>query len=239
MARGSDGDDESFRKGLEEKFRAIQSLAIGHMKTDFETSEDQYHSAVGIIQTYRASRETFENRVKEVGLLEGIAIPQHTSYEWPETRREIRMVISNASAAVAFLTKAGEEVPKEVRNKLDALLGQIAEVENLSPNLHAHLAEAVKEHEAAHYLSSSVLAAKSIDYVLSKLPGDNEVSKADSLVVKGLLKKELKDGWILTWKRARNYYVHDLSAVPASAESLSLVTAACELGLVYTKANLS
>ena len=240
MARGSEVN-ESFRKGLEEKFRAIESLAIGHLKSHWSgESEGEYSSASGIILTYQAAREVFEERLKETGLLEAVSVPQQASYgSPPQTERQIRMVISNSAAAVAFLTKDRQEVSEEVRNKLDALLKQIAEVKNLNPNLHAHLVESVKEHEVAHYLASSVLAAKSIDYVLSKLPEGNEISKADFLVAKGLLKKELKDGWVLTWKKARNYYVHDLSAIPESAESLSLVTAACELGLAYTKANLS
>ncbi len=219
----------------------IESLAIGHLKNSWaEYHSGEFDAASGIVTTYRAARKSFEEHTKETRLLEDIPVPTPGSTgDYRDTKRQIRMVISNSAAAVAFLTRGEQKVPADVRNKLDALLEQIADVQKLSPNLHVHLAESVKEHEATHYLASSVLAAKSIDYVLSKLPGDNEIGKADFLVSKGLLKKELKDGWVLTWKKARNYYVHDLSAIPASPESLSLVTQACELALAYTKANLS
>jgi hypothetical protein len=240
VSTGTEENQESFRSGLEQKFRMIQSLATGHLKSNWVgDSRGEYRSAEGIVATYEAARQVFEERIKGTGLLEVISMSGYSSYEYDTGEREIRMVISNSAAAVGFLAQDRQQVSTEVRNKLDALLGQIAEVQQLSPNLYAHLAESVKEHEATHYLASSVLAAKSIDYVLAKLPGDNEISKAEFLVSKGLLKKELKDGWVLTWKKARNYYVHDLSAIPASAESLSLVTQACELGLAYTKANLS
>lgn len=241
MAGSQDANEELFRKGLEGKFRMIESLAIGHLKNSWaEYHSGEFDAASGIVTTYRAARKSFEEHTKETRLLEDIPVPTPGSTgDYRDTKRQIRMVISNSAAAVAFLTRGEQKVPADVRNKLDALLEQIADVQKLSPNLHVHLAESVKEHEATHYLASSVLAAKSIDYVLSKLPGDNEIGKADFLVSKGLLKKELKDGWVLTWKKARNYYVHDLSAIPASPESLSLVTQACELALAYTKANLS
>ena len=219
----------------------IESLAVGHLKNSWaEYHSGEFDAASGIVTTYRAARKSFEEHTKETRLLEDIPIPTPGSYgDYRDTKRQIRMVISNSAAAVAFLTRGEQKIPPDVRNKLGALLEQIADVQKLNPSLHTHLAESVKEHEATHYLASSALAAKSIDYILSQLPGDDVISKADFLVKKGVLKEDLKGGWVLTWKKVRNYYAHDLLAIPTSTESLSLVTAACEVALAYTKANLS
>jgi hypothetical protein len=228
---------DSLAKGLEQKFRSISALATGFIRSSFEDGRDEYNAGVGIVSSYQSATAAFRKPTGESGLLQSVSIPAADSFSsfFPDMHGHVRTVLANSEAAAPYLAK--ERVPAEIRDRLDALRKEIAGTEVQSPDLFTHVSAAISEHESAHYLASVALSAKAIDYVVSKLNGTDDVSKADYLVQEGLLNKEVKNAWIATWRKVRNYYTRDLSSDPSPKESLSLLTNACELAVSFAKLN--
>jgi len=80
-----------------------------------------------------------------------------------------------------------------------------------------------------------LLAGKSVVYIWEQFPGQDTESKAGNLVQSGLLKEDLKGQFLKGEKKARNYFTHDISAIPQPQEALALVTDACNLSIMLEK----
>lgn len=220
--------------GLEAKFGAILKQAEELAELDSDDLTSEHHACAGVVSSYESARASFVKVTGEAGYLDQISHPTPPiGGASPNYGSQIQRVITNSESAVAFLRRGREQVPAEIKDKLNSLVDLISIIQEAEPDLHTHLTTAIREHEGTHYLAASVLAAKSIDYILNKLDGTDEQEKADNLVKKGFLEKELKDGFVRTWKKARNYYVHDIRSIPPSAESLSILTNACQLAEIY------
>lgn len=222
--------------GLEAKFASILRLADELSDLDLEDRAHEYTALAGVIESYQSARKIFVEITGLSSYLDGVGLDGTSTHRgYPDYGNGINQVITNSESAIAYLRTGREQVPTEVKDKLKSLEDSIAIVRELNPNLHEHLVTAIHEHERTHYLAASVLASKTIDYALSKLDGSDEATKADGLVRKGLLKSDLKDGFVRTWKKARNYYIHDITSAPPAEESLSILSNACQLSIFYTK----
>ena len=223
--------------GLEAKFGATLRQAEELSELDPEDRAAEFRTCVGTIESYESARRSFVDVTGLPDYLDEVTLSgEATRWGRPDYGSQLQQVVTNSESAITYLGKSHEQVPNEVKDKLDSLTGLISIIQEVEPDLYAHLIIAIREHEKTHYLAATVLSAKTIGYVLGKLDGEDDQTKADILVKKGLLEKELKDGFTHTWKKARNYYVHDIRASPQPGESLSILTTACQLAEMYIQA---
>jgi hypothetical protein len=94
---------------------------------------------------------------------------------------------------------------------------------------------AISEYEGAHYLASALLAGKSVVYAWEQFPGKTSEEKATNLVKAKLLKEDLKGQSLRAEKKARDYFTHDISAIPQPQEALALVAEACNLSMALVR----
>ena len=223
--------------GLEAKFNAILNQAEEFAELDSEDLTSEHRACAGVVASYESARRSFVKVTGEAGYLDEISHPTPPMGGGASNYgSQIQRVISNSESAIAYLRRGREQVPAAIKDKLNSLNELISIISEVEPYLHAHLVTSIREYEETHYLAASVLAAKCIEYILNKLEGTDERAKADILVKKGLLKKDLEEGFLRAWKKARNYYVHDIRAAPPSGDSLSILTSACQLAEIYVQA---
>ena len=113
-------------------------------------------------------------------------------------------------------------------------------------NLYKHLVKAIEEYENGHYLASALISGKVVQYIYDKLCSMFNALEKDekgkrcktesvaSQVVKllGIERRNLKE-LVETSKLARNYFTHDINAIPEPHEAPRLLSGACDLALKY------
>ncbi len=156
--------------------------------------------------------------------------------------------IASASRAIADALELflGPRLNPQEYDRLASLRTQIKEVRDFDLNLYKHLVQAIDEYEKGHYLASSLISGKVVQYVYEKLCSmlnafevkNNKKICNVELVAKRLIKilgikTEYLKGLIETSKLARNYFTHDVNAIPEPHETLRLLSGACDLALKY------
>jgi hypothetical protein len=102
---------------------------------------------------------------------------------------------------------------------LESLRHEITSLEAFNAQF-THVSSAISEYEGAHYLASALLAGKSIIYAWEHFPGGTSEEKTIKLLQSKLLKKDLKEQFLRAEKKARNYFTHDISAIPQPRDHL-------------------
>jgi len=128
-----------------------------------------------------------------------------------------------ANALESFL---GPHLSPQEHDRLTSLRTQIEELRDFDLNLYKHLVQAIDEYEKGHYLASSLISGKVIQYIYEKLcsmlnafevKGDRKVCNIELVarqVIKALeIGNEYLKELIETSKLARNYFTHDINAI--------------------------
>ena len=122
------------------------------------------------------------------------------------------------------------------------------EVEKLKDSkVQYHLFQAIEEYEYGHHLAAALIAGKVAMYTIEQLralfstKSDEEAAEklAKALGVKDDDRKLLIEKYLKACKLVRNFFTHDLNAVPNASDALSLIADATKLAewssLVETK----
>ena len=156
------------------------------------------------------------------------------------------IAVASSALAEALETFIKSSTPPEDYDRLVSLREQVEGLSNFNLNLYKHLVKAIDEYENGHYLASALISGKVVQYIYDKLCSMfNALEKTESgrrckiesvasQIVKllGIERKYLKE-LVETSKLARNYFTHDINAIPEPHEALRLLSGACDLALKY------
>jgi len=164
-----------------------------------------------LIESYETARHMF------AAVSKGQSVPSFLQYDQSVADiAQLQKLSIECAAAIGFLDTLRSPIPIADKDRLTSLREEVA---------------AIDEHEKAHYLASALLAGKCVIYTWEQFPGKDSESKASNLVQSGLLKEDLKGQFLKAEKRARNYFTHDISAIPQPQDALALVNDACNLSI--------
>jgi len=163
------------------------------------------------------------------------------------TREEAAMALRSIAVTCRTIANIvewhlGPPLSSEERDRLASLRAQIKELMDFKPNLYKHLIYAIDEYEGGHYLASSLIAGKVVQYIYEQLRNKlgasydvEQIAKqmTEILGLKGKDKDKHLRELIETSKLARNYFTHDINAIPEPQEALRLLSGACDLALKY------
>jgi hypothetical protein len=233
--------------GLKERFRSIALAAKEvNQRTLLQSirQEGDLNRLVGeldiqvpgLVESYLSAREEFHSGIKDMKL-ENVEVGtlHWGASDLVQLKKAVVKLIINCESAVGYLERVGSPIPKEVIDRLEAQRGQIVPVEVFDINLFKHLSKAIDEHESGHYLAAAMVAGKAATYINGRLDGTSEEEKVENLIRKGLVDPKLKESFLRASRKTRNFYSHDLSAVPEPQEALSAVSDAVDLAIKYWK----
>ncbi len=167
------------------------------------------------------------------------------------SKGEVIAKLKSIAAASSALAEALEIFTKsntssEDYDRLVSLREQVERLSDFNLNLYKHLVKAIEEYENGHYLASALISGKVVQYIYDKLRSmfntleEGESSKRSKIesvasqIVKLLgIKERYSKELIETTKLARNYFTHDINAIPEPHEALRLLSGACDLALKY------
>lgn len=148
------------------------------------------------------------------------------------------MVIEGCTQALAFIGSLLKPELSHIershtgRRKLEDLRREVERLED--PNVRYHLLQAIREYESEHHLAATLIAGKVAVYAIEQLKSlfgvksDEEAAEklAAALGVKDIERRMLI---LKACKLARNYFTHNLNAVPTASDALSFVADAVKL----------
>ncbi|MGA2626117.1 MAG: hypothetical protein ABSF63_03530 [Candidatus Bathyarchaeia archaeon] len=213
------------KRFTEIKVQVSQVLSTG-------TSVDPYQLSVqtkALVDSYETGRNMFASVSTDMFP----AYLQHT----PGGQQVglLQQLSVECAAAVGFLETLSSPISTSDKDKLESLRHGITSLETFNGNLFTHVSGAISEYEEAHYLASALLAGKSVIYAWEQFPGKGSEEKVSKLLQEKLLKEGLKEQFLRAEKKARNYFTHDISAIPQPQEALALVADACNLSMTLVK----
>jgi hypothetical protein len=185
--------------------------------------------AKALVESYEIGRNMFTTITTDILL----AYLQHTP--GGENVGLLQQLSVECATAVGFLETLSSPIPTADKDKLESLRGEVNSLEVFDGRLFTHVNGAISEYESAHYLASALLAGKSVVYAWEQFPGKSSEEKASKLIQAKLLKDDLKGQFLRAEKKARNYFTHDISAIPQPQEALALVADACNLSMTLMR----
>jgi hypothetical protein len=184
-----------------------------------------------VLDSYEMGRQMFANLPTDIVL----AYLNQTLSGKSYSIGLLRQVAVECGAAIGYLQTLSSPISSADKDRLESLRQEISLIESFDSHLFTHVSEAITEYEDAHYLASALLASKSIAYVWEQLPGKTSEEKVSRLLQAKLIKQNLKEQFLRAEKKARNYFTHDISAIPQPQEALAMVADACNLAVILMK----
>ena len=127
----------------------------------------------------------------------------------------------------------GSSLSPEDSEKLNIIRGQLEHLKGIVHlNLIQNLNEATTECESGHFLASTLITARVIAYILSKIPGKRIEDKIEFLRDNGILPKDredLKEFILKAEKKQRDYLSHDIHVFPKVSDALGMLSDALKL----------
>lgn len=154
--------------------------------------------------------------------------------EHDEALSSLEMIIRNCSVIVTVLNDLLKpEIPPKLIDELNSLKRALDELENKLSDEYSYVTEdireAITEYEHGHHLASALIASRIICFALDQIPGDNDNEKLNTLIEKGIIKKDRKDeqqAFLRASRLSRNFLSHRPSIRPRTEEALSLISSA-------------
>lgn len=187
----------------------------------------------GLVESYEMGRNMFATVTTEPVVLRYLQ-PSSVGDQQVGLLQQLSV---ECATATGYLETLSSPISTAEKDKLESLRHQIASLENFNGHLHTHVNAAISEYEGAHYLASALLAGKSILYAWEQFPGKTSEEKAGNLIQAKLLKEDLKGQSLKAEKKARNYFMHDISAIPQPQEALALAAEACNFSMILMRLN--
>jgi hypothetical protein len=187
----------------------------------------------GLLDSYEAGRKEFATVTKEPLLLRHVP----SSSVGAQQVGLLQQLSVECATAAAYLETLSSPISTAEKDKLESLRREIASLEAFNGHLYTHVNAAINEYELAHYLASALLAGKSVVYALEQFPGKTSEEKASNLIRAKLLREDLKGQVLRAERKARDFFTHDIAAIPQPQEALALVAEACNLSMILMKLN--
>jgi chorismate mutase len=158
-------------------------------------------------------------------------------------RIEDRLAVNLATILGGLESMLKHWPSKQEQKELEELRKDIDEIEETG--VRSHLLQAVDEYTSGHFLATVLIAGKVVIFTLEQmkkvLGADNEREVAEKLTERLGLDKNKEDGKrifesiLKASRHARNFFTHDISAVPSASEALSLLSDAVNIAKWYSK----
>lgn len=158
-------------------------------------------------------------------------------------RIEDQLVVGLATIIGGLESMLKHRLSKQEQKELEELRKDIDEIEETG--VRSHLLQAVDEYTSGHFLATVLIAGKVVIFTLEQmkkvLGADNEREAAEKLTERLRLDKNKEDGKriiesiLKASRHARNFFTHDISAVPSASEALSLLSDAVNIAKWYSK----
>jgi len=151
---------------------------------------------------------------------------------WATSLKSITMELNRAAAALrSILSNLPPEKELELKRLKESANQIVADLPN---DFEVNINEAIGTLESGKYLGAALTAARIISYVLDQIDGPSIDEKVKTLKRAGLVQEESEAKAVVKAdKLARNYYSHDLKAMPSVENALELVSAAVRIIKVY------
>ena len=223
-------NSEAKINSLIRRFNEIRNMTTDVLST--ATSVDPYQLSVqtkALVESYEMGRQMFGSVPTDIVLTylqyspggPNVGLLQQLSVE--------------CATAIGYLETLSSPIPTADKDRLESLRHEITSLEAFNGHLFTHVSGAISEYEEAHYLASALLAGKSVIYAWEQFPGEASEEKASKLFQAKLIKEDLKGQFLRAEKKARNYFTHDISAIPQPQEALALVADACNLSMILMR----
>lgn len=194
---------------------------------------------LGIVESYNDARRNLYSIMPQLTKKE-IMLPSFTEdYVRVKPLEALERIKNICEFIIEFLEQYSYGLTKEEKDRIDSLREELYEVENFNLSLYLHLKEALSEYEHRHYLSTVLLAGKVICFVLEQIPGKDDSEKISELIRERIVPSNLRQELLKGARNARNYYIHEINAIPEPAESLDMLAKAfnfTKLLMNYTSA---
>lgn len=190
-------------------------------KAEFEAIVNQYNDAVIFFNTY------VKDNIKSHIDMTLFNVQDYCSNGY--AKRILLEIICQCEKIIGALKKSEVPIPLGDIETLDSLRKELEEISDKTKDINycRNLEESVKEYENGHYLASTLISSRVIDFLLSQVSGNTTEEKISSLIKDGLLEKgrrDVKESIIKSSKLARNFVSHDIGIFPSPSESLSLLS---------------
>ncbi len=231
--------------GLVAKFATVEKLALNLIQ---EITKEQYSLSKqrnaerlnALVESYQSAWRDFTKFFPQskvtIDYVSGYDVKEY-DYDSHKRMALLDRLIVNCETATERLKQAMIMIPVEERDKLDSLRKALGSIE-INQLVLRHLLKAIDEYEASHYFAATLLAGKASVFILEQLGGTTDEEKVQRLIVAGLVNKDLKDRFLKSARRARNYFTHDISAIPEPVDALGLVSDACDLAIKWSQLRL-
>jgi len=140
---------------------------------------------------------------------------------------ELSQIKISCEEIIGILESQISPLPKNKFLELHALKKELEGIANqVEKKYFKNIEEAIKECEQGSFLGSVLISSRIVINILEQFRGNNITEKIQDLKSKGLVteKGEISNDYILKAdKKARNYYSHDLNALPSGSEAIELL----------------
>ncbi len=218
---------------LIEQFNTIEIMAaefakaVATKKVDFDEYDYKY-----LVDEYSAAKKSFESLKDNTPfcLKEISYIPERKDING--LRRNLYTMALESRKAKAYLREIKSPlISNESKSELKSLREEIEKISSkLEPYIKQNYILAIDSFEDEHILGAALIASRIIDYYLAQLEGKDIDAKIVSIRSKIKSRKKREDirdfeqNLIKSSKFARNLLSHNISAIPESDESLSLLS---------------
>lgn len=140
----------------------------------------------------------------------------------------LSQIIRECDKVIMSIEKNQSLLSSEETDKLDKLRAEASKIcENLEDiNFEKNLEESIKESERGHFLASSLITSRIIEYTIERLEGKTIEEKIKNLVKKDVIKvdnEDLKQQIMKASKLSRNYLNHRIDSFAESSDAFSLL----------------
>jgi len=231
--------------GLRERFKAIgnkakelnDQMVLRFAKDELEYTLEALEFQVqvqALVDSYAVARDEFHRLAKGVTLAKvSIVKLVGSPKDILDLKNTVTKLALNCDSAAGYLDGATMPAPRAVLLNLESRRQEIAPIEEFDAHLFTHLTKAIDEHELGHYLAATLIAEKTVAYVIGKLDGGTEKEKAENLIRMDLLSPKLKAHFLDASRRTRDLRSRELGAFPEPLESLAAVSDAVEIAIKY------
>ncbi len=190
--------------------------------------EKIYGECSSLISTYNLTR-TNDEKALGVSLIEIIDAKESS----------LRRLMVECDKVIRVLSSMQNSLPQEARGNLNDLRKEYLEIsDSIDVDFEKNFEESLKEAEHSHFLASTLITSRIIDYLLREFKGETDEEKVENLVVLKIVDAKDKDSQqkiIKSSRLSRNFLNHRISTFAECSDALSLLGGCLLLLKLYSK----
>jgi len=222
--------------GFLNKFKAIRDSAKRLEKEDYLDRE----VIKGLLSEYNEVGGVFGSIAYELNLT--CLQPKYISETLISTNAKaiLKKIEIECEGVIGALERMISPLPKEDLDKISSLREQMKKLSAGLSDIYfeKNMEEAIKEYEYGHFLASALISGRVITYVLEQIQGESLQDKMKILQERGIISKDERTVWEAIAKAdklARNFFSHNIKAVPQPSDVLSLLGGSMKILELYVR----